>query len=55
MRESGPLKRDEEGDEDGDIDEDDHCGDGSSDDTPAPPRERGRESPSCAFSSMASP
>ena len=24
---SGPHKRDEEGDQDGDVDEDDHCGD----------------------------
>ena len=29
MRESGPSKRDEEGDKDGDIDEDDDRGDGS--------------------------
>jgi hypothetical protein len=29
VRESGPLKRDEGGDEDGDVDEDDHHGDGS--------------------------
>jgi hypothetical protein len=38
VRESGPLKRDEEGDED------DHHGDDSPGGTPAPPRERGRES-----------
>ena len=54
MRESGPPKRGEEGDEDGDVDEDDHHGDGSSSGTPAPPREVG-ESPSCDSSSMASP
>ena len=55
MRESGPLKGDEDGDEEGDVDEDDHRGDGSPDGTPAPPRERGRGSPPCASSSMASP
>ena len=42
MRESGPLKRHE----DGDVDEDDHRGDDSPPDgTPAPPREKGRGSP----------
>ena len=55
MRESGSLKRYEDGDEEGDVDEDDHHGDGSPDGTPAPPRERGRGSPPCASSSMASP
>ena len=55
MRESGPLKRDEEVDEEGDVDEDDHRGDGSPSGTPVPPRERGRDSPPCASSSMASP
>ena len=55
MRESGPLKRDYEGDEDGDVDEEDTHGVGSLGGTPAPPRERGRESPPRAFSSMASP
>ena len=51
-RESGPRKRDE----DGDVDEDDHRGDDSPPDgTPAPPRERRRGSPPCASSSMASP
>ena len=55
MRESGPHKTDEDGDDDGDVDEDDHRGDGSPDGTPAPPRERGRGSPPCASSSMASP
>ena len=45
MRESGPLKRDEEGDEDGDVNEEDHRGDGSPGATPAPPRDRARESP----------
>ena len=38
VRESGPRKRDE----DGDVDEDDHRGDGFVGGTPAPPRERGR-------------
>ena len=52
MRESGPLKRDEEDDEKGDVDEDEHRGDGSPDGTSAPPRERGRESPPCSSSSM---
>ena len=52
MRESGPRKRDE----DGDFDEDDHRGDDSPPDgTPAPPRERRRGSPPCASSYMASP
>ena len=52
VRESGPRKRDE----DGDDDEDDHCGDDSPlDGTPALPRERRRGSPPCASSSMASP
>ena len=55
VRKSGPLKGDEDGDEVGDVDEDDHRGDGSPDGTPAPPRERGRGSPPCASSSMASP
>ena len=55
MRESGPRKRDKDGDDDGDVDEDDHRGDGSQDGTLAPPRERGRESPPCASSSMDSP
>ena len=51
VRESGPHKRDE----DGDVDEDDHRGDDSPPDgTPAPPRER-RGSPPCASSSMPSP
>ena len=40
MRESGPRKRDE----DGDVDEDDHRGDDSPPDgTPVPPRGRGGE------------
>ena len=49
MRESGPCKRDEGGDDDGDADEDDHGGDDSPPDgTPAPPREReDRGSPLC--------
>ena len=56
MRESGPLKRDEDGDVDGDVDEDDHRGDDSPPDgTPVPPRERRRGSPPCASSSMACP
>ena len=53
MRESGTRKRYEDGDDDGDVDEDDHRGDDSPPDgTPVPPRER-RGSPPCAFSSMA--
>ena len=52
MWESGPRKRDEDGDEEGDVDEDGHNGDGSLGGTPMPPRERGRESPPCASSSM---
>ena len=56
MRESGPRKRDEDGDDYGDVNEDDHRGD----DSPflmirRPPRERRRGSPPCASSSMASP
>ena len=55
VRESGPRKRDEDGDDDGDVDEDGHRGDDSPPDgTPAPPEERGRVSPPCASSSMAS-
>ena len=47
MRETGPRKRDEEGDEYGDVDEDDHRGDDSPGGTLATPRERerGRQSP----------
>ena len=46
VRESGPRKRDEDGDDGGDVDEDDHRGDDSPPDgTPAPPRERRRGSP----------
>ena len=56
VRESGPRKRDEDGDDDGDIYEDDHRGDDSPPDgTPVPRRERRRGSPPCASSSMASP
>ena len=56
VRASGPLKRDEHGDDDGDVDEDDHRGDDSPPDgTLAPPRERRRGSSPCAFSSIASP
>ena len=52
MRESGPRKRDE----DGDVDEDDHrANDSPPGGTPVPPRERRRGSPPCASSSMASP
>ena len=55
-RDSGPRKIDEDGDDDGDVDEDDHHGaDSPPDGTPAPPRERRRGSPPCAYSSMASP
>ena len=40
----------EDGDDDGDVDEDDHRGDDSpSDGTPAPPREGRRGSPPCAL------
>ena len=54
--ESGPRKRDEHGDDDGDVDEEDHRGDDSPlDGTPAPLRERRIGSPPCASSSMASP
>ena len=53
VRESGPCKRDEDGD---DGDEDDHRGDDSPPDgTPPPLRERRRGPPPCASSSMASP
>ena len=55
VRESGLRKRDEEGDEDGDVDDDDHLGDDSPGGTPATPRERERQSPPCASSSIASP
>ena len=56
MQESGPRKRDEDGDDDGDADEDDHRDDDSPlDGTPAPLRERRRGSIPCASSSMASP
>ena len=56
VRESGPRKIDEDGDDDGDVDEDDHRGnDSPPDGTPAPPRERRRGSPHYASSSMASP
>ena len=39
MRESGPLKRDDEGDEYGDVYEHDQDGDGSPGGIPVPPRE----------------
>ena len=56
VRESGPRKRDEDGDEDHDVDEDYNRGDDSPlDGTLVPPRERRRGSPPCASSSMASP
>ena len=56
VRKSGLRKRDEDGDDDCDVDEDDHRGDDAPPDgTPAPPRERRRGSPPCASSSMASP
>ena len=49
VRESGPCKRDE----DGDVDEDDHRGDDSPPNgTPVPPRERRRGSPPFASASM---
>ena len=44
VRDSGPLKKDEEGDVDGGVDEDDHRGDGSLRGTPTPPRDRWGES-----------
>ena len=51
VRESGPRKRDK----DGDVDEDDHRGDDSPPDgTLVPLRQRRRSSPPCASSSMAS-
>ena len=56
MRESGQCKRDEGGDDDGDVDEDDHRGDDSPPDgTPAPLRERRRGYPPCASPNIASP
>ena len=45
MRESVPRKRDDDGDEDGDVAEDDHRGGSSPGGTPAPPRQRGRSLP----------
>ena len=51
MWESGPSKRDD----DGDVDEDDHRSDDfPRDGTPTPPRERRKGSPPCASCSMAS-
>ena len=56
VQKSGPRKRDEDGDYDGDLDEDDHRGnDSPPDGTPVPPRERRRGSHPCASSSMAFP
>ena len=56
MQESGPRKRDEYGDDDGDVDEDNHRGDDSPlDGTMVPLRERMRGPPPCDSSSMASP
>ena len=50
MRESGPRKRDEDGDDDGDVDEVDHRGDDSPPNgTPAPPEEKRRGSPPLCF------
>ena len=50
VRESGPRKIDEDGDDDGDVDENDHRGDDSPPDgTPAPSRERRRGSPPLCF------
>lgn len=54
MRESGLCKRDEDGRDEGDVNEDDHRGDDSPVGTPVPPRERGSGSPLCPSSSMAS-
>ena len=46
VRESGPRKINEDVDDDGDADEDDHCGDDSPPDgTLAPLRERGEVPP----------
>ena len=45
VRESGPRKIDENGDDDGDVGEDDHRGDGSPSGTPAPPGKRGESLP----------
>ena len=54
--ESGPRKRDEDGDDDVDVDGDDHRGDDSPPDGTPEHRERGGEVlPPCASSSMASP
>ena len=48
VRESGPRKIDEDGDDDGDVDEDDHRGDDSPPaGTPVLRRERRRGSPLC--------
>ena len=59
VRKSGPRKRDEDGDDDGDVDEDGeddhHVDDSPPDGIPMPPRERRRGYPPCASSSMASP
>ena len=50
VRESRPHKRYEDGDDDGDVDEDDHRGnDSPPDGTPVPPRERRRGSPPLCF------
>ena len=43
MRESGPHKVDEDGDDDGDVDEDDHRGDDSPPDGSLAPPRRGGE------------
>ena len=50
MRESGPRKRYEGDDDNGDVDEHDHRGDDSPPDgTPVPPKERRRGSPPLCF------
>ena len=50
VQESGLRKRYEDGDDYGDVDEDDHRDDDSPlDGTPVPPRERRRGSPPCAL------
>ena len=50
MRESGPRKRDD----DGDVDEDDHHGDGSPGGTPAPGKQGGESPPTSSSSSLTS-
>ena len=51
VRECEPCKRDEDGDDNGDVDEDDHRGD----DSPGATDREGERVSLCASSSMASP